>query len=217
MSYKLIIFDLDGTLLDTSRGIFNGLDFLSDHLGREHIDEDIKPTLIGPPLIDAYANVYGLKGSDLDGAMEIYRKYYNSKGYKEFDPYDGLEELLKKLKENNYFTAVATMKNQVSTDQVIENSGYSDLIDFVKGNSKRNSSTKADLLNECLDHFGIKKEEALLIGDTNSDAKGAQQAGIDFVPALYGYGYSHNGGSDDYPYVFKIKSPLELLDYLERS
>ena len=52
--YKTILFDLDGTLLDTSEGIYNGTDYMTDKLGMPRVPDDVKPTFIGPPVAQKY-------------------------------------------------------------------------------------------------------------------------------------------------------------------
>lgn len=206
------MFDLDGTLLDTSPGIYNGLNHLTEEMNLIPLSPEIMPDLIGPPLMKSYSKYFGLKGEDVDKASNIYINYYKNKGHKKFEHYPGMPELLQALKDQNFKTAIVTMKEQKTTDLVVGHSGLSKYFDHVQGNGKLQTMTKKDLIQETLNHFNISPENALFIGDTSVDAKGAFEAGVLFVPALYGFGFSHNDTTENFPYFRTVSSPSEILD-----
>lgn len=217
MDYKLILLDLDGTLLDTSPGIYEGLDYLAPQIGRELLDESVKSNFIGPALSVSYPKYFGVTGEALQEAIDIYRDYYRREGYKKYKHYPGLENVLKTLKDKGYLLAVVTMKEHSTTEQVLEHAGLDKYLDSILGNQDMNSFTKSQLIEKTLEKFDLSPDQAVLIGDSETDGKGALEAHVDYIPALYGFGYSHNDSPEAYPNVYQLEEPSDLLNFLKKE
>ncbi len=215
--YKIILLDLDGTLLDTSPGIYNGYDYMTPKMGLPKMSDELKSRFVGPALAVTYPKYLGLTGERMSEAIEIYREYNNKQGYKEFEFYDGMDELLNYLKENGYITVVVTMKADKVAKRTLDVAGYTEKLTDIIGNIDYDPMTKAELIKLALDKYGLKKEEALLIGDTGVDASGAEEAQVDFYPAMYGFGFKVEDVTEDYPYVKKLNDPRELIEILEKE
>lgn len=216
-NYKAILFDLDGTLLDTSPGILKGLDHLVETMNLEKISEENKYKFIGPPLSYTFPNYLGLKGENTVKGIKIYRDYCRNFGYKDTEDYSGVKEMLEELKKNNFKLIVVTMKEQSMAEKTLEAAGFSQFFDQILGTDDISDIKKKDLVIKAIDDNNLDKSEVVLIGDTDLDAKGAMESNIDYIPALYGYGYSHNNTSDDYPYITKINTPSDLINYLGKK
>jgi phosphoglycolate phosphatase len=105
-----IIFDFDGTIADTSPGIFNSIRYASNELNLRTLSiEELKHHL-GPPIHEAYNKSFGISGLKLDEAIDLHKKYSLSTGYREFEFYPGVIEVLEELKNRGYIMGIATTK-----------------------------------------------------------------------------------------------------------
>ena len=97
--YQFYFFDLDGTITDSSLGITNSVRYALAKYGIEEPDRKKLYRFIGPPLTESFREFYGFPEEQCQEAIRYYREYYREKGIYENRVYDGLEEVLKKLKE----------------------------------------------------------------------------------------------------------------------
>lgn len=217
-AYKAVLFDLDGTTIDTSSGILKGLDYLIETMNLPPVEPENKYKFIGPPLDESYSKYLGLEGKRLAEAIDIYRFYCRDKGYKDYEYYPGMDELLDWLNENDYKTFIVTMKENNLSKKVIQATKYDSKFTDIIGNVDIGSKTKSELIEEVLEKYNLKKDEVLFIGDTYIDANGAKEAGVDYFPAMFGFGYSHGDElSVDTPYVKKLYNPIDLIKYLNQK
>lgn len=213
MKYSLVIFDFDGTLADTSPGIFNSIRYSSAALGLQEISESQKRSFIGPPLSTAYASNFGLSGNMLEKAMRLHKEYGVMRGYKELKFYDGIFRLLKCLKNDGIKTAIATLKVQPTINKIVEEFGCSNHFLVCKGADLDAPMTKAEMLRHCMKQAGeIPIEKTVLVGDSIFDAIAAQEAGIDFVAVTYGFGFVKDE-KIEYPSVAVVNSVKELTEF----
>ncbi len=189
MKYKLVIFDLDGTLADTSPGILNCIRYTQKKMNLPEISLEKMYTHIGPPMAESYNRNFGLTGEMLNQAIGYHKEYAMKQGYKEIKLYDGIVELLDYLKQNGIVTAVATLKAHSTTLKIFEHLRITNKFDIIKGVDGINPKIKAQLLEECIEEAKCEKTECVLIGDSKYDAFGAEKAGIDFIAVTYGFGF----------------------------
>lgn len=187
--YEFIIFDLDGTLADTSPGILNSIRYAQKMMDLPPITLEQMYSHVGPPMEESYHRNFGLTGEMLKKAVAYHKEYAMKQGYKEIKLYDGIEELLSALKNSGYKTAVATLKAHSTALKIFESLNMTDKFDVIKGVDSENPMTKAQLLQYCIDVLNVQKEKSLLIGDSIYDAKGAEEVGIDFLAVTYGFGF----------------------------
>ena len=93
-NYTHIFFDFDGTLFDTSEGVYKSFDYVADFYGIKIEDKSVYSTMIGPPLLESFSRVFGFSGDKLTEAMAKYREYYTARGMYECRLYDGLTKLI---------------------------------------------------------------------------------------------------------------------------
>ena len=110
MAWKYILFDLDGTLTDSSEGIVNCVKYALEAAGREIPDYKTMLRFIGPPLVDGFQQVTGMSYEDAVVSTAKYRERYNIIGLFENEPYDGIALALSRLKSQGKILAVATSK-----------------------------------------------------------------------------------------------------------
>lgn len=188
--YQLVIFDVDGTLLDTTQGIAEAVKYTIRCKNLPAIDEEKILQFIGPPIQDSFHIHYGLEGDELQEAAEIFRNYYKEHSLLLAKPYDGVYDVLDKLKKYHIVIAVATYKRQDYARKLLKHFHFDRYSSFLYGADNNNILKKADIINLCIESAGIHaKENVLMVGDSEHDAKGANSAGVDFLGVTYGFGY----------------------------
>ena len=212
MNYKLIIFDLDGTLADTSPGIINSHKHANVAMGRLVPDDLTLASVIGGPLLDTYRTKFNYSDSDAVKAVRIYREYYQKFGINEANIYDGMKETLKELKSRGYLLAVATLKAEKFAIPMLDGLGIAKYFDLIHGVDDNDTRTKSSLIELCLSELLVKKEQAVLVGDSLHDANGAAATGVDFIGAIYGLGFKSKADAMQYKPFSVIEKPLDLLE-----
>ena len=196
--YDLVIFDLDGTLADTSPGILNSIRYVQQKMGLPEITIEQMYSHVGPPMEESYRRNFGLEGEELRRAVELHKEYAVKQGYREIEVYPGVPQLLERLHLKGVKTAVATLKAQTTAEKIFAAFGMSTAFDMVLGTDAAAPKTKAQLLEECLDRLQCAKECAVLVGDSKYDAEGALQVGIDFIAVAYGFGFKSKADAAEY-------------------
>jgi len=187
--YNTVMFDLDGTIIDSAEGIMNSFAYTFKRLGLPAVPRGEMGVFIGPPLEYSFETICGLGCEGAERAVKIYREYYREKGMYEIKVYEGAEDMLRGLKARGKRIVLATSKYEPYALRIIENIGFAGYFDFAAGSLERGErGTKADVIEYALERTGTEKESALMVGDRIHDIAGAREAGIDSVGALWGYG-----------------------------
>ena len=188
-NYDAVFFDFDGTIADTSKGIFASADYAARAFGLPLPDDAGHRYFMGPPLTESFEVIFGLKGEDAVNAVKKYREYYTAGGMFELEFYSGMLEFFDMLRENGVKTAVTSSKPGMFVAQILEHYGIADKIDHIACPlDDRHPESKCSLITRAVAHFGIDKSRALMLGDRYLDMQGAVQAGVDGCGALWGYG-----------------------------
>ena len=108
--YDTILFDLDGTLTDPGLGITNSVAYALKRYGIEVQDRKSLYSFIGPPLSDSFMKYYGFSEEKAMEAIGVYREYFRDKGLYENEVYEGIRELLEKIKDSGRKIVLATSK-----------------------------------------------------------------------------------------------------------
>ena len=189
MKYKLVIFDFDGTLADTSAGILDAHRFALSEMGRPIPSDEELCSVIGGHLLKTYVEKFGFSEIDARKAVQIYRNRYADVGIHKVTMYPGIDELLKKLKAGGCITAVATLKAEKFAKLMLAEMDIIDLFDYVCGMDENDSQTKTSLIKKCMICAACDSSESVLIGDSQNDLIGAKEAGVDFIGVRYGFGF----------------------------
>jgi len=206
MRYKAVFFDLDGTLMDTSEGIFAGGRYAMDKLGLAIPETGIPKTFIGPPLGDCFRVVLGVKDEEkVTQLCHIYHDFYETKGRFLAKFYPGILDVLKTLKERGYIVGITSMKNEDLVQQMCTYFDVDKYFDVELGIDLKGTMTKADLLRSAFKSLGLKGSECVLVGDTNIDAKGAMDAGCEMIKVNWGFGFTPAD-------LGTISEPKQILD-----
>lgn len=187
--YDLIIFDLDGTLLDTSEGIYNSVRYTEKSLGFKPIPNERLKDFVGPPPKKMYMSVYGVTEETALMAVQKHREYGRIKAIYEAKPYPDIKSVLSNLKKTGYKLAVATLKLQGIAESMLKLNGLLDYFDVVIGMDDRESLTKADTIKYAMKKVAVyDNKKTVLIGDSEYDYIGAKEVDINFIAAMYGFG-----------------------------
>ena len=184
---KYVFFDFDGTLFDTAEGIVKSVQYALKKLG---IDAELSELMCfaGPPLEDMFRQKYGMDEATALKAVGYFRERYKPIGWKECRPFDGVAELLTKLRQAGITIAVATSKPEYFTNAILENAGLLTAVDFVGGSLFDGTrGKKHEVIAYVLEHFGISPNEAVMVGDRMYDVDGAKKCGMDCIGVSYGY------------------------------
>jgi phosphoglycolate phosphatase len=182
-----IIFDLDGTISDSSPGIFQTFRLLFERYDLPLPSQETLKTYIGPPIEETLEKHF--PHEEVKKAADLYRKLYKDAGgiYKN-NMYKGMDKLLRRLKEEGNKIYLATTKEVNLAKDVLNNFGILGYFDGVYGvDPPRNIYTKLDVLNQLFSTHDIDKERCVLVGDTIYDVNGARHAGIKIGIVLYSF------------------------------
>lgn len=188
--YHTILFDLDGTLTDSGPGITNSVAYALKKWDIIENDINILKKFVGPPLDASFAKYYGFSKEKCVQAIQYYREYYLTKGIYENRVYDGMEELLKWLRDTGRRAIVATSKPEPSAIHVLEYFHIDSYFDIIAGATMDGSRVeKSDVIRYALDRAGIRDlSGVVMVGDRENDIQGAKANGLDSIGVLYGYG-----------------------------
>lgn len=211
MKYKLILFDLDGTLLDTSPGIFNSVRFALKESGLPQIPDDQLSDFVGPPPKQMYMKKFGLDDKTAFEVAQKHREYGRTKAIYEAKQYPGIKNILKKLKEYGCKLGVATLKSQGIAETVLKNQDLYSYMDVVVGMNDSETMTKADTIRQAMSALCIV-DNVLMVGDSVYDFEGAVEAGVEFIGVLYGFGFKSENTKIYSSEVKFVREPRELLD-----
>ena len=188
--YQYLLFDLDGTLTDPALGITNSVMYALKKFGITPPEREALYSFIGPPLIDSFMEYYALSAEDAKTAVAYYREYFRETGLLENVKYDGVDEMLSRLKAAGKTLLVATSKPEVFARRILDHFGLTQYFDFIAGALMDETRTrKHEVIAFALDSFPIPdKSRAIMIGDRKHDILGAKHEGIASLGVLYGFG-----------------------------
>lgn len=205
---KIVVFDVDGTLCDTRRGIIKTINFVYKSMDLPKISSQMENYYIGPPVKESFMKYGKLSEEEAAEATELYRKKYVEHYIDYSTVYDGIIPVLKYLKNKGDVLCIASMKTMPQLNRLL---GYLQLeryFEVVKGASEDGSITKKDMLLEIRSQFDLQRE-FYMIGDTNGDYLAANAEGYKFIGANYGYGKLAPGSNSEY-----INYPIEITQLL---
>lgn len=187
--YTHILFDLDGTISDTSEGIYNCTYRVVEEYGFTRPKAEDMPKFIGPPLHESLLNyVPEVTLENVDEVVECYRKHYFKDGYKECRLYDGMFELLKFLHENGFKVALATAKPESVAIECLDYLGVKGFFDVFCGLTAREESKTQIVKRALAGLHNPDKNKVLMVGDRDYDAIGAKENGIASAGVAFGFG-----------------------------
>lgn len=217
---KHIIFDLDGTLIDSAKGIYNA--FVKSCQKVELVPPSLKKfkTHIGPPIQIIANNIFKNESYEKIVQIErIFREAYDGSGFLEYRIYKNADRIIETLsKDEDIVMSIVTNKPSLLAAKIIDKQGWKEHfcnvvgIDFLKVKySKDKFKSKSEAIRYAIDVSRIKHNKTCYIGDTPGDREASEQSNIKFIAAKYGF---YNWKEDEIksrPFINNIEELLEII------
>lgn len=213
-NYDIILFDLDGTLVDSGLGITNSVIYALEKFNIKVDDRTSLYKFVGPPLHKSFENFYGFTPKKAMQAVKYYREYYKDKGIFEVKMYAGIKNTLENLYSADKTLLVTTSKPEVFAKKILEHLGIAKYFKIIAGANLDGTRTiKSEVIDYAFKQCKITDlSKVIIIGDREYDVFGAKEIGIDSMGVLYGYGSEEelkNAGA-----TCLAKSALDILNKL---
>lgn len=188
--YKHILFDMDGTLVDSEGGIIESLHHTLRMLNHEELEEAQVRKFLGPPLAMSFKNNCNMDDAAAKDAVKIFRNYYSEYGVNNVILYPQIKSMLSQLAQMKVSLYIATSKPTQYAIKIAHTLGIAEyFIDIVGSNLDNTRGEKAEVIQYIIDTYHLENTSSLLmVGDKSHDLIGAKKCGIDAVGVTYGYG-----------------------------
>lgn len=184
--YELIVFDWDGTLMDSAGMIVHCVQAAADDLGIPPPSEERARHIIGLGLIDALKHALpDLPEARYEDLVERYRHHYLSSDH-ELVLFAGADSLIQSLAQSGCWLGVATGKSRRGLDRALEHSGLGSYFHATRCADECHSKPHPQMLQELMAELAVSPGTTLMIGDTTHDLLMAKNAGVDAVAVSYG-------------------------------
>ena len=189
MKYKNIIFDLDGTLLDTLLDLHASVNYSMDKLGfpRRTVDEVRRFVGNGVKVLIRRAAPDDITGEQYNAAYAAFQEHYRVHNRDNTAPYDGVCGLMKELKARGHKVAIVSNKLDFAV-QALKDEFFSGLCDAAVGDSDATrTKPEPDMVYKALDEMGASADESVYIGDTDVDLATAENSGMPCISVTWGF------------------------------
>ena len=211
---KNVIFDLDGTLLDTRDGIIESVSYAARKLGFEELPYETMLTFVGPPIQNSFIRHYGCNEEMAQNAANIFRDYYKNTALLLAKPYEGIYDLCNTLMASGIRMSVATYKREDYALTLLHHFEFDKYCDPMHGADNDNVLRKEDIVRMCQEEMGATNRTSVLIGDTDNDAKGAVKANTPFIAVTYGFGFKTLEDVGAYPHLGVANAPMDVANII---
>ena len=207
--YKVILFDLDGTLTESGEGITKSVQYALERIDKPEPDLEKLKVFVGPPLMEMFKKYAQSDEETAKKAVEIYRERYSVTGIFENAVYPGIEDMLAQLEKKGYILAVASSKPEVYVRQILDHFGLARYFTEIGGSEMNCRRTnKTEVIEEVLKRLNMDKhrDQVIMVGDKEHDVYGARKAGLECIAVSFGYGTEEE---------LKKAEPLKIVDSAE--
>ncbi|MEA3354438.1 MAG: HAD family hydrolase [Campylobacterota bacterium] len=207
MQKELIIFDMDGTLIDSGNVITNTINYVRTNIGLSSIPKEDMLHQLNNPDINAAEYFYGTKEFTSE-QTKLFGEYYDKNCISDIVLYDGIKEMLE-ITEVNFRLSIATNASVEFAKKMVRHLNINSHFEFIIGaNCVDNPKPHPDMLLKTLETLNVKSEKSILVGDSHKDLRAAQSANIDNI--LVNWGFSDHGDDEAVHCVEQLSS--QLLD-----
>ncbi len=185
--FDAVLFDVDGTLIDSAPGIIHTMQDTFAQMGTDIKGVDLKKYL-GPPLRKTFSEHYTTE-EEIERAVTIYRDGYKEKGSHECTLYPGVKEMLQTLHQADVALYTATSKPAVVAVPILQELGIAEYFTEIGGASMGTErDTKTAVIEYLLERPELKEKRILMVGDRQDDMNGAANCKLPAAAVTYGYG-----------------------------
>jgi len=183
---KLIIFDMDGTLIDSGDVISNTINFVRTNIGLEKMPKYELLTNLNNPDINSSEFFYGTSAFTNE-QTELFGEYYHKNCINDITLYDGIKSLLEEISE--YFTlSIATNASVEFAEKMVKFLNIDHYFEYIIGsNDVTTPKPHPEMLLSTLNTFNITAEHSILIGDSNKDRQAAEACNMDYLLVNWGF------------------------------
>lgn len=188
----VLLFDLDGTLIDSSESAYDSLRYAMEKVGLRLSRDEIRHFL-GSAITQVLPERYGCTRGTAERVLKEFTQHYRMGGFLRVDPVPGMAKLAARLKEKGFRLAVATCKPWEYCGPILERCGYAPYFEAVAGSYHNGvPEEKTAVIGEALRLLNAPAETALMIGDRAADVLGAREFGIPCIGVEF-CGYADPG------------------------
>ena len=185
--YELIVFDWDGTLIDSEARIVNCMRAAIADLQLPSRSHEQMSNVIGLGLREALATLYPEGNHEVHQQLvERYREHFLVKDKTPSELFAGVETLLGELRTRGHYLAIATGKGRAGLEMALDETGLREYFDYTRCADETRSKPHPQMLEEIMDRLGVEAHDTLMIGDTEFDLQMANNAGTAAVAVSYG-------------------------------
>lgn len=212
--YQYVIFDVDGTLLDTAEGVIKAVKKTMRVEDLVIPSEEVLRTFIGPPIQNSFQKLYGFEKERVQELTTLFRDFYKQDDcLLKAKPYEGIYQVCRSLLNAGIKIGIATYKRQDYAERIVRYFDFGEYTDYIYGADHENRLKKVDIIRLCLEQMECRNfDRAVMVGDSDNDAVGAEAVGIDFIGVTYGFGFRNWEDVNNYSNVGCAGTPLELLN-----
>ena len=185
---KAVIFDLDGTLLNTATDLANAVNYALDKHGKKTYSVPEVVKMVGHGVKNLISSALGSDDEEfVSEVLKDFKSYYGEHNADFTTAYDGVIDMLKTLKQNGIKTAIASNKYDGAVKK-LSNIYFGDLIDIALGECENVARKPCpDMLNNALSYLGVNATDCVYVGDSDVDIITANNAGMDCVSVGWGF------------------------------
>ncbi len=205
-----VLFDLDGTLIDSAPGIYASFEYTFQQYG-VNVPRSELQAFLGPPLRESFLKK--LPKEEVEQAVEMYRGHYAEVSAALTTPYEGVETMLQQLRRAGYTICLATSKVRYAAQQILQELNLTQYFDYIGGASEDESmDTKTAVIRHVLSQPCMVGKTAVMVGDRDNDMQGAADCGLPSVGVQYGY--AKTGELEAFAPIHMVQAPNELCSWL---
>ena len=214
MKYKVILFDLDGTLTDPQQGICRSINYALEHFGAHPKPLCQLTKYIGPPLRDSFAELLGEENAE--AAVAKYRERFSVTGLYENEIYPNVKETLELLQQEGYILCTASSKPQIFVEKILKHFEIDKYFSIIGGASLDGKiGEKEEVINLVIKQLAADRKEIVMVGDTRFDLIGAQKMQLDAIGVTYGFGSEQE--LSRYPHIALISDISHIVNILQQE
>lgn len=208
---KNLMFDFDGTIVDTSEGIVKSMQYAFAKCGHREVEENLVRDIIGPPLAEMIKVLLKSENeAEIEECVKAFRERYGSKGVFEMEPYSGIIDVIKNLAGQGFKLYIVTSKPTEYVNLILKDYDLEELfIDVTGVNLTGKSLSKSERLSWLINKHNLSADDSVMIGDRPEDLIAANNNGLRSIAVTYGFGKKEELIDNNATYIVNSVQSLE--------